>query len=318
MRPQAVPPIAFVSDSPLEDQSVWLRHLIRALPGERIIPLDELPPDERRLVDVAIVADPDPQKLKNLPALEWVQSLWAGVEKIAREFSDAPFRIVRLEDPEMARKMAEAVVAWTLYLHRDMPAYAAQQRARIWKELPHTPAGGRHIGFIGLGNLGMEAARALRRLHFQVSGWSRSEKTVDGVATYCGEDGLYAMLQAVDIVVCLIPVTPETRGLIGEKTLRAMRPGAQIVNFARGAIVDTKALLAALDSGHIEHAVLDVFDEEPLPQASPLWDHPRITVLPHISGPTNRATASAIVAKNIETYRLTGTIPPALDMKRGY
>lgn len=311
-------PIVFISEAAIEDQETWLKVLTKALPQEEIVLFADLTLQQRETIDLAIVADPDPEKLKSLPSLKWVQSLWAGVEKIVSQLGSAPFKVVRLEDPEMALKMAEAVVAWTMYLHRDMPLYAAQQRNKIWKEQKHTRAGGRHIGVIGLGNLGLEAAKALRRLHFEVSGWSRTQKALDDITCYAGEDGLLEMMSRIDIAVCLIPVTPQTRHLINSRRLNVMQPDAQIINFARGGIIDTDALLAALDQGHIKHAVLDVFDEEPLPLTSPLWGHERVTVLPHISGPTNRETAAQIVALNIRNYRKTGKIPHAVDLARGY
>lgn len=310
--------IAYLSQASAADRDRWCRHLARAMPEETILPLEAMDDAARLACDLAIVADPDPELLKTLPALRWVQSLYAGVEKIVKEIPDAPFRLVRLEDPEMARKMAEAVLAWTLYLHRDMPAYAAQQRRKVWHEQEHTPAGGRHIGIIGMGQLGTAAAAALGALHFKVSGWSRSEKTIEGVVTYSGEEGLLAMLGEVEILVLLIPLTDATRGLINAARIAGMRDHVQIINFARGAIIETDALLTALDSGKVKHVVLDVFETEPLPEASPFWAHPSVTVLPHISGPTNRETASAIVARNIRRYRETGAMPKGVDMARGY
>ena len=311
-------PIAFISQVSQESQNAWLEAIKKALPKEDILSYDNLTEAQRGIVDLAIVADPDPKKLKSLPALKWVQSLWAGVEKMTAQLGDVPFKLVRLEDPEMALKMAEAVVAWVLYLHRDMPLYAHQQRQKIWKEQKHTRAGGRHIGLIGLGHLGKEAAMALLRQHFEVSGWSRSQKKIDGMICYAGEDGLLGMLSKVDIAVCLIPLTSQTRHLINHERLNAMPAGAQIINFARSGIMDMDALLTVLDQGHIKHAVLDVFDKEPLPSSSPLWSHSGVTVLPHISGPTNLETASQIVAKNIQHYRATNEIPDCVDMVRGY
>ncbi|MEP2942794.1 MAG: glyoxylate/hydroxypyruvate reductase A [Hyphomicrobiales bacterium] len=310
--------IAFISQSSKEAQNAWLEVVSRALPEENLVFFESLTMAQREKIELAIVADPNPDDLKSLSSLKWVQSLWAGVEKIAGQLSNASFKVVRLQDPEMALKMAEAVVAWSLYLHRDMPLYAQQQRQKIWKEQVHARAGGRHIGLIGLGHLGLEAAKALSQLHFQVSGWSRSKKSIDGITCYAGEGGLLDMLSKVDIAVCLIPLTPQTRHLINSERLNAMQSGAQIINFARGQIIDMDALLTALDRGHIKHAVLDVFDVEPLPSTSPLWAHPSITVLPHISGPTNLETASQIVARNIRNYRKTGEIPGSVDMGRGY
>ena len=310
--------IAFISQSSQESQNAWLEIIRAALPEENIVHFESLTKAQREEVELAIVADPNPDDLKSLISLKWVQSLWAGVEKMTGQLGDAPFKVVRLQDPEMSLKMAEAVVAWSLYLHRDMPLYAQQQKQKLWKEQVHARAGGRHIGLIGLGHLGLEAAKALSLLHFRVSGWSRSKKSIDGITCYAGESGLLDMLSKVDIAVCLIPLTPQTRHLINSERLNIMPCGAQIINFARGGIVDMDALLAALDRGHIKHAVLDVFDVEPLPSTSPLWTHPSVTVLPHISGPTNLETATKIVAQNIRNYRKTGEIPESVDMVRGY
>jgi len=312
------PVIPFVSNSPNNAITKWIDQLASAMPEETIKRIEDLSPEERLSADVAIVANPDPKTLKTLPNLKWVQSLWAGVEKMMEQFSNAPFEIVRLEDPEMAKAMAEAVLAWTLYLHRDIPKYAKQQRQNEWYEHDFGLAGGKHIGFLGLGNLGFEAANALIKQNFTVSGWSRSEKSIDGIKTHFGDNGLKTMLSEIDILVCLIPLTDQTRGLINAERLGAMKQGASLINFARGPIVNNDDLLAALDSGHIDHAVLDVFDVEPLPEASPFWQHPSVTVLPHISGPTNRVTASHTAALNIAAYRENGTIPKSANKARGY
>ena len=312
------PVIPFVSNSPNSVINKWIDQLASAMPEETIKRIEELTSEERQNADLAIVANPDPEDLKTLPNLKWVQSLWAGVEKMMEQFSNAPFEIVRLEDPEMAKAMAEAVLAWTLYLHRDMPKYAKQQRENTWYEHDFGLAGGKNIGILGLGNLGLEAANALIKQNFTVSGWSRSEKSIDGITTYSGEDGLTIMLGKIDILVCLIPLTDQTRGLVNAKRLAAMKSGASLINFARGPIINDDDLLAALDSGHIDHAVLDVFDVEPLPETSPFWQHPSVTVLPHVSGPTNRITASKTAALNIRAFRENGTIPKSANKARGY
>ncbi|MEP1442016.1 MAG: glyoxylate/hydroxypyruvate reductase A [Hyphomicrobiales bacterium] len=310
--------IPFVSNNKKTSVDKWIDHLASAMPEETVKRIEDLSAEERLAADLAIVADPDPEALKTLPNLKWVQSLWAGVEKMMGQMANAPFEIVRLEDPEMARAMAEAVLAWTLYLHRNMPKYTKQQRENTWYEHDFGYAGGKHIGFVGLGNLGLEAANALMKQNFTVSGWSRSEKSIEGITTYSGDDGLTAMLGEVDIVVCLIPLTSQTRGLINAKRLAEMKQGASLINFARGPIINDDDLIAALDSGHIDHAVLDVFDVEPLPEASPFWQHPSVTVLPHISGPTNRITASKTAALNIAAYRKKGAIPKSANKARGY
>ncbi|MDA4844117.1 2-hydroxyacid dehydrogenase [Hoeflea poritis] len=310
--------IPFVARTDEDDRGAWLEALGAAMPAYRIRPFSDLNAEERGAARVAIVADPDPADLTLLPNLEWIHSLWAGVERIVSELPvDGP-KIVRLEDPQMAKTMAEAVLAWTFYLHRDMPRYRRQQDARIWKMHDLPLPSQRTIGILGLGNLGRVAAGKLLQQDFAVCGWSRSGTLMDGVETFSGPGGLGHVLAKSDIVVVLMPLTPETSGLLNTDRLSAMKTGASLINFARGPIVDSDALLKQLDRGHLDHAVLDVFDREPLPQDSPLWAHPSVTVLPHISGPTNRTTASAIVAANIGAYFETDRIPGSVDRARGY
>ncbi|MEX3008645.1 2-hydroxyacid dehydrogenase [Hoeflea sp. TYP-13] len=310
--------IPFVAKTSDADRRVWIEALSQALPDCRIVGFEELTEPERQSAKVAIVADPDPAEIACMPNLQWIHSLWAGVERIVSELPvDGP-KIVRLEDPQMARTMAEAVLAWTLYLHRDMPRYRRQQEERIWKEHELPLPSERTIGILGLGALGRIAAVKLLEQDFRVCGWSRSERTMVGVEAFHGAGELGLLLEKSDIVVVLMPLTAETRGLLNTDRLSKMRKGASLINFARGPIVDDDALLAQLDSGHLSHAVLDVFDEEPLAQSSPFWSHPAVTVLPHISGPTNRTTASAIVAANIGNYLKTGQIPACVDRVRGY
>ena len=298
--------------------STWIAALNAALPEYTIRGFDTLSEAERQAATVAIVADPDPAELARMPNLVWIHSLWAGVERIVEELpSDGP-AIVRLEDPQMAKTMAEAVLTWTLYLHRDMPRYRRQQEQRVWKEHALPLPSERTVGMLGLGVLGREAAQKLLEQDFRVCGWSRSGTTMDGVETYQGSSGLDEMLSVCDIVVVLMPLTAETRGLLDTNRLSTMKKGASLINFARGPIVETDALIELLDSGHLDHAVLDVFTEEPLPAGDPLWAHPQVTVLPHISGPTNRITASAIVAGNIRTFFETGRAPSGVDRSRGY
>ncbi len=310
--------IPFVARSDENDRQTWIEALGAAMPDHRIKRFEELTEIERQSARVAIVADPDPADIAGMPDLLWIHSLWAGIERIANELPvDGPI-IVRLEDPQMSKTMAEAVLAWTLYLHRDMPRYRRQQEERIWKEHALPLPSERTIGLLGLGVLGRAAAAKLLQQEFRVCGWSRSKTTMDGVETFHGADELYQVLAKSDIVVVLMPLTAETRSLLDDGRLSAMCAGSSLINFARGPIIDAAALLGHLDSGHLDHAVLDVFNEEPLPKDNPLWGHPRVTVLPHISGPTNRTTASAIVAGNIKAYLETGQIPPGVDRARGY
>ncbi|MDG2520761.1 glyoxylate/hydroxypyruvate reductase A [Caulobacter segnis] len=307
--------VAFVNRLPAEAEAQWLKALASAMPELAVRTLRDIDAAERDAVRVAVVANPDPADLAALPNLQWVHSTWAGVERMVAELgADAP-PIVRLIDPELARAMAEAVLAWTYYLQRDMPAYAASQGERRWEPRPYRRPQEMTVGLLGLGALGAAAAGRLSEADFQVAGWSRTPKDMPGVAAHTD---LSRVLKVADIVVCLTPLTAQTRGLLNAERLEQMKPGAALINFARGPIVVADDLIAALDAGHLSHAVLDVFDQEPLPAGSPLWSHPKVTVLPHISAVTDRRTASAIVAGNIRRWLAQGVLPQAVDMARGY
>jgi glyoxylate/hydroxypyruvate reductase A len=232
--------------------------------------------------------------------------------------ADSPIEVVRLIDPTLSTAMSEAVLAWSLYLHRDMPRYAKQQQNKLWLQHQLMPASERRIGILGLGELGQVSAAQLQQNGFNVMGWSRTAKTIANISTFSGEKGLAEMAAQSDILVCILPLTPSTRGIVNKNLLAQLPQGSAIINFARGGIVNMDDLLAALKSNHISHAVLDVFDHEPLTAESALWQHPDITVLPHISAPTNLNSACAIVAKNIISFRATGLIPKAVNKVNGY
>ncbi|WCK04828.1 2-hydroxyacid dehydrogenase [Agrobacterium tumefaciens] len=311
-------PIAFVSRMNAETEAVWKQALRAAMPEEDILAFSELSDDHKQAVDFAIVANPDPADIAALPGLTWIHSLWAGVERLVLELGDKAPPIVRLKDPELSRVMAEAVLAWTYYLQRDMPAYRENQGKALWQELDYRHPGEMTIGLLGLGALGTAAVERLTHAGFNVAGWSRSEKAIAGVETLKGDDGLHALLEKSDILVCLVPLTDATRGLLDAGRLAEMKQGAALINFARGAVIVADDLIAALDAGRISHAVLDVFEQEPLPTASPFWRHPKVTVLPHISAPTSRESSARIVADNVRIWRQTGGLPETVDMIRGY
>ncbi|WP_347554115.1 glyoxylate/hydroxypyruvate reductase A [Robbsia sp. KACC 23696] len=318
------PPLPFLCSPHYAFAQQWIETLQAAMPNERVVPFSALSDAEKAACPVAIVANPNPDDVRALTGLQWVHSVWAGVERLVADLDAAPaaggtsLQIVRLVDPALADTMAEAVLAWTLYLHRDMPAYAKQQQAAQWLQHDYTRPAAKTVGLLGLGALGEAAAHRLRAAGFQVSGWSRRRKTIAGVQCHAGEAELHAMLAQSDIVVCLLPLTADTRHLVDTAALAAMKPSAGFINFARGPIVDDVALRAALDNAQLKHAVLDVFDQEPLPADSWHWRHADVTVLPHISAPTDRVSASEIVASNIAAYRANGTIPAAVDRQQGY
>ncbi len=312
--PSAIPFLA----ARAKEAPAWVAALQEAMPEERIVADDALDASERQSATLAIVANPDPAELAQFPRLRWVHSVWAGVERLVADLGTSGITIVRLIDPALTATMSEAVLAWTLYLHREMPAYARQQKEEVWRAHRYVPAGARTVGLLGLGELGAASAARLVAAGFRVCGWSRQRKSLAQVECYAGEAELATMLARSDILVCLLPLTPSTRGLVGEAALACLPKGAALINFARGAIVDAAALRAALDSGALEHAVLDVFVQEPLPPGEWQWQHPRVTVLPHCSAPTSYASAAAIVAESVRRYRASGKIPAGVDPDLGY
>lgn len=310
--------VPFVHSLTDDNASAWLSILQNAMPKIDIRPIADISEAQKNSVEVAIVANPNPADLSALPNLKWVQSLWAGVEKLLCELPDEQIAIVRLVDPQLAETMAEAVLTWTLYLHRSMPKYVVQQVERKWKQHDVPMASERTIGILGLGHLGQKAAKRLHRNGFKVLGWSRSIKELSGVDTLSKDSGLLEIARLADILVVLLPSTPQTRGLLDHHLIECMKPGASLINFARADIIDAYALTKALKDRKIEHAVLDVFLNEPLAKTDPFWNNPHVTVLPHISSPTNKHTASQVVAKNLLTYFASKEIPLAVSRQDGY
>ncbi|MEM8794502.1 MAG: glyoxylate/hydroxypyruvate reductase A [Pseudomonadota bacterium] len=309
--------IPFLTRSDKTERERWFAALGPALHPHKIVPLDDLSADRRRAARFAIVANPDPNEVAALPNLAWVQSLWAGVEGLIAALPEH-IGISRLVDADLGRTMAEAVLAWTLYLHRDMPAYARQQSSGVWQQRDYRPAKKVGVGLLGLGELGGASAELLSRYGYRTMGWARSPQDLPGVETFHGASGLDNMLARTDIAVILVPLTPETKGLVNSERLAHMPEGSALINFGRGPVLDTRALVAALASGRLSHAVLDVFDTEPLPSDDPLWRNPGVTVLPHISAPTGRDSAAAIAAAAIHAFVETGSTPKLVDRKRGY
>lgn len=310
--------IAFIGQISNKEKKSWITHIQTQLTDATIIDYERLSPAQKQNIEVAIVANPDPKQLADLPNLVWIQSLWAGVERLMSELPSSTLSIVRMEDPRLAETMAEAVVAWSFYLHRDMPQYLQQQKQKIWRERDLVELKDRRIGLLGLGKLGSASAKKLQLNGFNVIGWSRTLAHIDGVECVNGQDGLRKVLAQSDILISLLPLTHETEHLLNDHHLSLLPQDASIINFSRGKVVDEQALLSHLKSGHLNHAVLDVFKVEPLPIDNALWESPKVTILPHISAPTNTRTASILVAHNLLHYFATGEIPRAVDRTQGY
>lgn len=310
--------IPFISQLPEDEENIWIAKLNQALPDEKIVHFSCFPQAEKKHCQLAIVANPNTELLAEFENLTWLHSVWAGVEHLMKSLADTPIEVVRLIDPTLSQSMSEAVLAWCLYLHRDMPRYAKQQKNKHWQQHQLVPTSARRIGILGLGELGQVSAKQLYQNGFKVMGWSRTAKTIANITSYSGDSGLAEMVAQSDILVCLLPLTPATQGIVNQQLLAQLPQGSAVINFARGGIINTDELLNALNNHHLSHVVLDVFEHEPLSNESALWQHPDITILPHISAPTNLSSACEIVAKNIMSFRATGQIPKAVSKVNGY
>ena len=252
------------------------------------------------------------------PNLEVLFSVAAGVDQLDLSTVPAHLPVARMVDPNLIASMAEYVVMSVLALHRDLVAYLGFQRARRWSEMRVVPAPQRRVGIMGLGSLGQASIERLRPFGFPLSGWSRSPKRIDGVECHAGPEGLEAFLAGVDILVCLIPLTPETRGILDRKAFAAMPAGAGIVNVGRGGHLVDADLVAALDSGHLGGAVIDVVSTEPPPDDHPFWDHPKIILTPHIASMTQPQTAALVFLDNVRRHQRGEPLLGAVDRGRGY
>lgn len=257
--------------------------------------------------------------LAGLPHLQVVLSLGAGVDRVlSPDVVPAHVPLTRMADPGLKEGMSEFVLMQALYYHRAMPAYAAQQARREWRELAVPLARHRTVGLMGLGELGRACAESLVRMGFQVRGWARSAREVPGVTCFHGTEGLAPFLAETEILVCLLPLTPESRGILNGALFAHLPPGSFLINVARGGHLVDEDLLAALDSGQIAGATLDVFHIEPLPPEHPFWSHPRIIVVPHASAPTQPETAAPTVIENIRRHRAGLPLLNLVDRASGY
>ena len=264
-----------------------------------------------------------PGVLSRLPNLRAIFSLGAGVDHVIADphLPDVP--IVRIVDPDLTMRMSEYVVLHVLMHHRRQRRYDAQQRACRWHELEQPPASAVAVGVMGLGVLGRDAVSVLGRLGFRTAGWSRTPKHLPGVETFHGDDGLDAFLRRTEILVCLLPATPATRGILNLELLRKLvrdggAGGAFLINAGRGALQVDADILAALHEGSLAGATLDVFPTEPLPATSPLWTHPNVTITPHNAAASDPRALVANVLRQIDRFEAGAPLEHVIDRSAGY
>lgn len=303
--------------SQMDNPEPWRAALHAALPDLGFALADSV--TDTAGIRYALVWNPPQGFFARFPDLRMIVSLGAGVDAlVARDDLPPGVAITRLQDPMMSRMMASYVLFATLRLARDIPAFAAAQREGRWHFIEPRPLSHTRVGIMGLGELGLFAARECARLGFTVSGWSRSPKAEPGITCHAGMDSLPAFLGECDILVCMLPKTPQTIGLLNAERLAMLPRGAGFINVARGAIVDEGALVAALRSGRIGQATLDVFSQEPLPQDHPLWHLDNVLITPHVASVALPDSAAPQIAENIRRLRTGLPARDTVDVARGY
>jgi glyoxylate/hydroxypyruvate reductase A len=295
--------VLFVADMGADERRAWVDALTAAAPEFRWHTSGDA--FARESIEAAVVANPPPGQLRGLPALRLIQSVWAGVDRLLADPTLPDVPVARMVDPMMTAAMVQTASWAVLSLHRGFFDYARQQHEARWQPLPQRRADEVPVLVLGQGELGSAVARALEGLGYPVRGWRR------GVA-------LEPLLPDSRIVVNLLPLTDDTRGLLGARFFEALPAGAAIVNLARGGHVNDADLLAALDAGRLSHAVLDVFATEPLPPQHAYWRHPRVTVLPHVAAWTDPRSAAHVVAANLRALRDGRPVAHIVERRRGY
>jgi glyoxylate/hydroxypyruvate reductase A len=276
-------------------------------------------PDAPPEVDYLVAWKPDPEVFRRVRVRRAMFNLGAGVEAtLALPTLPPDLTVIRLEDAGMAAQMADYVSLAVLAAFREAGAYAREQAAGRWTQRPPRRKDDFAVGVLGAGVLGQAVGRAVAALGFPVMLWGRTPRAVGGLETYAGDDALDRVLARAQVLVGLLPSTPETRGLLDAARLARLPRGAQVVNVGRGDLIVDEALLAALDAGHLASATLDVFRTEPLPAAHPFWHHPSITLTPHVSAATLFDVSADQVAFKIAALERGEAVGGVVDRARGY
>lgn len=304
------------------DQEEWAAPIRVAAPARRVV----LWPDihDPYAIGYALVWKPPIGLFRELPNLRAIFSLGAGVDHLVdRDDLPAGVPIVRVVDPDLTQRMTEWVTLQVLMHHRRQRVYDAQQRQQVWRELAQPAAREVRVGIMGLGVLGRDAAAVLARLGFDVAGWSRRPAAVAGVRTFHGRDQLDAFLGRTDILVVLLPLTAETRGILDMRLFRQLARdgglgGPVLVNAGRGGLQVEADIVAALDDGTLKGASLDVFETEPLAADSPLWARDNVVITPHAAGASAAAALAPGILQQIEVFEAGAPLVNVIDRAAGY
>ena len=303
------------------EPDAWLARFLALGRGRNVRLFPEI--GDPAAIRYACVWKPPAGLLASLPNLQAIFSLGAGVDHLMSDPALPDVPIVRIVDPDLASRMTEYVVLHVLLHHRRFKFYDTHQRERTWREETDAAASEVRVGIMGLGVLGRAAAAALKPLGFQLNGWSRTQKIIPGATVFSGDAGLKAFLAQTDILVCLLPLTADTRGFLNYELFRGLaRDGAlggpALINAGRGGSQVEADVLRALDDGTLTGASLDVFEREPLPAASPLWTHPKVFVSPHNAAQSEPRALTKYILAQIERFEGGLPLENVVDRKRGY
>jgi len=269
-------------------------------------------------VEYLVAWNPPEAFFENFPNLRVVFSVGAGVDQFDLNHFPSSVTLVRMLDPGITQGIVEYVTLGVLALHRNLPEYLAAQRVARWEPIPSLPAQRRRVGIMGLGNLGRAVIEQLQNFGFPLSGWSRSRHVIPGVRCFAGREELPDFLGQTNILVCLLPLTDTTRGILCSETFDLLPQGARLLNAGRGGHLCEKDLLQALDSGRISAALLDVLDKEPPARDHPFWQHPRILMTPHIAATTQADSGCQVLLDNIRRHRAGLVMSGEVDRNSGY
>lgn len=300
-----------------ENLEIFTNELKRSIPELDIQIWPEVSNPEK--IDAVLTWKPPLGVMNKFPNLKAIISFGVGVEQILRDPSipeNVP--IVRIVEPGLTSRMTEYILLAVLRFHRQAFAYQRLQQERSWQPLPLPETNTCKIGILGMGILGKDAAAKLSYLGFPVRGWSRTPKNIDGIECFHGREQLKSCLSECKILVCLLPLTPETKGILNHETFSALPKGSYLINLARGQHLVEKDLLTALDSGQLSGACLDVFDKEPLPANHPFWLHSQITITPHVATQTDSEYWTKSIVETINDVRAGVTLKNVVNRQQGY